>query len=508
MLRVSILIPLLAILAGCGSDDPTAPLQTDPPERLFVAPGGSGDGSADAPYGDLEEAVTASGPGDTLSLATGDYDLAEDLQLGWNLTIVGAGMDSTRIAGRILNAAPDSATAVRIARLACDFIGFAVGCPDRPAKLLADSCAVDGVMVSEPYSHVMEFRGCDIEGGIGFSHGGGDGRHVFEECRMRSAAYSHGSGAYHNVLDDCEIEAGIAMTHGDGGTVRVEDCTIGVGISDSSGEVTTIIRNNHFLGGGITDASGGASTPGNPVEDHIVEGNVFDNGFIVSSGASMVIRGNTITVPADTPGILLSTGAPSVINDNVINLPEADLPPGFDWRQPSMTPFVAAIHTTSNAGEIVGNTITGGAIGLYDNSGADPVADNVLTGQKIGVLTIGTGAYRDNTITGCALDGLIFGAGGPIEGNVITGCGGAGLRLIQPADLGGGPDGSAGGNVLRDNAGYDLVIEVDAAADTLYARHNLWDHVDLSEIDALDVWDGKDDPTRATVIVDPVGSER
>ncbi len=60
-------------VAGCGLpvafDEGLSPTRT-----LHVAPGGSGDGSAGAPFGDIEAAMRAATPGTEVRLAAGTYD--------------------------------------------------------------------------------------------------------------------------------------------------------------------------------------------------------------------------------------------------------------------------------------------------------------------------------------------------------------------------------------------------------------------------------------------------
>ena len=99
-----------------------------------------------------------------------------------------------------------------------------------------------------------------------------------------------------------------------------------------------------------------------------------------------------------------------------------------------------------------------------------------------------------------------------MDGNVVTGNGGAGIRFLAPngvwapIDLGGG--GGLGGNVLRGNKGFDLVIECLATdAATILARNNAWDHATESQIGELDILDGRDDAARSVADFLPLRSK-
>ena len=132
---------------------------------------------------------------------------------------------------------------------------------------------------------------------------------------------------------------------------------------------------------------------------------------------------------------------------------------------------------------------------------ASPVvlADNVISGSHVGLSGVVVGACRGNVVTDCKGDGMRLTINGPVEGNLVTRNGGAGVRF-SGADLGGGTHGSLGGNTLRGNGAFDLVIlSLAADAATILAEGNVWDHRTEALIQAQDIWDGDDDPALSKV---------
>lgn len=79
----------IAIMAQLTFVDP----QLDNRYR-YVAPGGSGDGSIDAPFGSIQEAVTSAGLGDTIYVAAGDYEVTKQIDVTQTVRIFG-GYDET-----------------------------------------------------------------------------------------------------------------------------------------------------------------------------------------------------------------------------------------------------------------------------------------------------------------------------------------------------------------------------------------------------------------------------
>jgi len=505
---------VLVTLSGCGGDnDLTTPPDT-PPDRgtYFVDPSHSGpeDGSPEKPFDSLDEAVAAASAGDTLLLVAGQYLMGGDLSLPRPVVIIGAGKDASFLGAGLRVAATDSSRGVVVKKLACPAVSFTNDVADYPSPIEVDSCAVDSVSIFHPANHRYVIKNSEVALGIGYAHGSGDCHHVVRYCTVGGTiGYAHADGANLNVVEDCQVGGQIRLANGGGATFSVKRNIIQSGIDDASGACWTTISDNHIPQGSIDDRSGGFA---DGLEDHIIENNQLDDGVISSKGTSVTIRNNIITCDDPVSGVVTKSGFPTNIVGNTITVPYLPLPPGFDWATAGDLETLdanAVIITAAGGGEISDNILVGGSVGIYDSSGAFLVGDNTISNCDIGIWTVGGGHFRNNTITDCGDDGMIFAATGPITGNTITGCGGAGIRLVGDCDLGGGEDGGLGGNILRNNAGYELVIEVAASIiDTIYAQFNLWDHTTESDIDEFDILDGKDDPTKSVVVFLPVGEER
>lgn len=101
-------------------------------------------------------------------------------------------------------------------------------------------------------------------------------------------------------------------------------------------------------------------------------------------------------------------------------------------------------------------------VAIYVRGGG---ADSVISGNVI----------QNNNLGIAFVDGS--GGGTRIENNVIT-QNGTGVEYDSPTtsgDLGGGPTGSVGGNVIAGNMG-DLWTNISSTS-TIYAANNYWDHV-------------------------------
>ncbi|MFH1501676.1 MAG: DUF1565 domain-containing protein, partial [Candidatus Eisenbacteria bacterium] len=140
---------------------------------------------------------------------------------------------------------------------------------------------------------------------------------------------------------------------------------------------------------------------------------------------------------------------------------------------------------------------------------------NRVTDAHVGIYAMAPNGkdYRDNSVRDCVSDGMVTDTWfsptgyGAFEGNSIMDNGGAGIRMLYPVDLGGGAQGSTGGNILTGNGNYDLYVEVPVGdAATVYARHNAWDHATEGEIDASDVYDASDDGSVSDVDFMPLAS--
>jgi hypothetical protein len=111
------------------------------------------------------------------------------------------------------------------------------------------------------------------------------------------------------------------------------------------------------------------------------------------------------------------------------------------------------------------NTVTGAThqVGVY----IDASTNHVITGNQI--------VNNGGSSTGSGLDFAKGGAGSKVENNVITGNGFGVEYDVAGGDLGGGPAGSAGGNLISCNTQNDIVIFAPTSI-TISAANNSWDH--------------------------------
>lgn len=520
-LTVCALVTLAAVALGlgCSSSSPSGPDDNggddQPGEFVYVDPSYVGEelGTQDKPFNTIEEGIDAAGKGDIVVLAAGTYAGRTDIDVPRVMTIRGAGAGSSIVDARFSVSADPDTQAVRIKSLSCEEVMFwgnraelVVDPGDTVfAPIVVDSCAVDTVDVGYPATHSYTIRNSVITYGVGFNHG-----YVFDSalnevrnCMVgRGVRFAHGGGDVTNIVENCSIAGAVTLLQGAGSTNTISSNTVN-GILDSSGACATVISNNVLPTGDLVDKSGGWGS-----EDQFIEWNEIENGVVILTSGNATCRYNTINAPAETIALKAYCGAPANVVGNTITLPYEELDPE--------TYHGIGILASCGAGVVTDNTITGGALGILDRCAATEISGNVISGAHMGMFLGHPNGkdIRGNTVTGCVADGVVVEryyvgglAYGVFEDNTFADNGGAGLRLLYPADVGGGAQNSLGGNVLTGNGDYDLVVEVPAdTAAVIYARHNTWDHATEGEIDSDDVYDANDDGSLADVDFMPLGS--
>jgi len=155
---------------------------------------------------------------------------------------------------------------------------------------------------------------------------------------------------------------------------------------------------------------------------------------------------------------------------------------------------------------VTGNIIRGGQIGYYSKAGTEDFSANEISGSYIGFFSSGAEEVHHNIIKNCHGDGMImYGLRGRIHNNMIKYNAGSGVHVIRPEiDLGGGNFDGPGNNVITGNGNFDLYIDCMSAQNpVMFAKYNVWDHTDASEIRQYDIWDGSDSTGLVTVDFTP-----
>lgn len=161
-------------------------------------------------------------------------------------------------------------------------------------------------------------------------------------------------------------------------------------------------------------------------------------------------------------------------------------------------------------GEISNVQFTGNETGLLLLSSNVSVLNNVIGGNSIGIRSIRGDSSRieQNTLQGNnagepGIGVLISSAAPALRRNQITINPGGGVVIDGESnpDLGGGGR-SDGANTLSCNGRGDLINNGDSA---IFARNNLWDHLDPDEIDAVNSGSGTVDTAGAGVAAQNCG---
>jgi hypothetical protein len=324
-----------------------------------------------------------------------------------------------------------------------------------------------------------------------------------------SIAFSQGSGVAYNTVRNNTCGT-VLIYSGAGYTYLVENNDIQYGIIDASGVCTTRITNNRIYDGCIIDNSG--SSPYG-IEDQIIEFNTINcnedsplfqdedaKAAIIARPSSVTLRNNTLTCSGAVYGIYSKSGAPFHVIDNTITVDE------FYELSQDPDEAVCGLYTKAGWGYVTGNIIHGGQIGYYSMAGTESFSNNEISGSYIGFFSSGAEEVHHNTIRDCHGDGMImYGLRGPVHNNVVKDNAGSGIHIVRPdIDLGGGPDNCPGNNIITGNGNYDLYIECQSTQyPVLYAKHNVWDHMEAADIMQYDIRDGSDSTGLVSVDFSP-----
>jgi len=496
----------LTLALGCsgGSNPAGSNDDDDPPAggRVYVDASyvGVEDGTFEHPYDTIDEGIGAASRGDTVIVAAGSYSRRTEIDVPVAITLIGAGDDLTVVDAMFVVSAPEDTVPVLLKHMAFERATFQ-GSVRSPrvefAPIEIDSCDAGVVNVGYPPDHSYTVTNSTIDS-VRFWHGVSDhATHALVNCSIAgNIQFAHGSGDITTIVENCTIGGKIWMRNGSNATFTIAGNTVH-GIVDKSGVNVTTISGNTLPTGNIVDKSGGLQ------DSQIIEGNNVQNGVLQIESSSATVRYNTVSAPADTFAIEMNCGAPANLIGNTVTLPAGSEPTGAPetWRN-------IGIKATCGEGVIQGNTVNGGSIGIWDVSGATTLFANTISGSYYGIVAaLGMDkVVTGNVVSDCSSDGIRFLAEnlayeyGAFEGNTVTNNGGAGVRLFRDIDLGGGAEGSVGGNIFTGNGDYDLYIEVPATTTpVISAWGNSWDHGSEAEVDAHDVYDANDDPSLADV---------
>lgn len=336
----------------------------------------------------------------------------------------------------------------------------------------------------------------------GFSNSDLSMNHYTEisDVRFNSLYLGNGNGTATVVVSNCRLQE-VSLYSANGYTFKVQNSTLDYGITNASGECTYWFTNNIIINGIIDDRSG--AIPG--VESHFIENNKISNSglsnmtdaVVTVSSVSVTILNNLIHCTGQGSGILTSSDSPTNIIGNTILLNNGS---------PIQGTF--GIKTSAGYGVVRENTIQGAGVGYHSHSFAELFESNTIRQCNIGFYSRGAEEVKNNLIENCTSDGMVlYGIRGPISGNEIRSNGGAGIRLLQNVDLGGGPDSCPGNNTIQGNADFDLYVAIPPQTHpfTVFADHNIWDHSDSADIAAYDIYIPNELQGTVSVHIWPVG---
>jgi hypothetical protein len=490
------------LMPGCGGDDGGTGPEIVTVDSIYVDVHsfGTPDGTSASPYNTLTEAISVAAAGDVLIILAGEYDGAETfpIDLKPELTLQGEDATTTLIRGSIRDMNVDDSRAVVLKDLSCE--GFTFGrnaAPGTPTDVnIIKRCIIQGdVEIAHGGGHSFTVDSCGVTGDVTFGHGSGDCRDAIRWSTVDgtvsfSSAEAATTDGLVQVIIECEVDEGIFFNSGAGAADTIIECDIdSVGISYKSGNANAYIAYNTIDNGRIIDKSGSG-------DQYIVHNNITckalgleeDSACVFASGASDIVTHNTISALFGADGIVARSGYPTIIDSNSINVSGGG----------------QCIFTESAAGQVVGNSVTGGAVGLTDSSGALLVAFNQISRCGTGTIVSSAARYLHNTISECTMDGMIIEySGQAIDSNTVIDNSGAGIRILEAdTDFGGGPYSGFGGNTITGNTAWDFVNE---SADTVWAKFNFWDHADSGSVDASDIYDKEENASSGPVIFMPLG---
>ena len=330
--------------ATCPAGDYPIDLPADAPV-VYVRPGGTGDGTMDAPYGSLSAAVRASTRGTVIALAKGTYDAPHRLPGGF--TVVGACAAETVLVNDVIATAP----VVTVEGDGAVLRDVRVG-PSASAGIVAamgGSFELDGVVVDGVTRFGVVLVGAELaarrlvvsETRLQPSIGGGRGL-VAERgstAELREAAFLDNAemglqvlGGSRVVIEDGVIAgtgAGVAGVPGD----MIADST-GIFAFDAA-DVTlrrVVIEDNYDQGIGLFDATTTLVVESSVIRDHVPP-DVGGRGgsALLAQGATATLRRTVVSRTHDL-AVVGAGGAHVMLEDAIVRDTQPDLAGNIEGR--------------------------------------------------------------------------------------------------------------------------------------------------------------------------------
>ena len=477
-------------------------------------------GSLQYPFNTVTEGIDAAGAGDTVYIFSGAYFIDETfpIYLKAGITLLGENRDLTVIQDSLALLVTSESEPVFIHNLTFERIKITRSSPGTIPQLpnLIKNCSInEDVEIAYYGIHRFSIESCSIGGGVGFN--------IARDSLNRTSEE-------YNTIYNCEIDSSFLCEFTGNHKFIIQGCTIGLEVAfacsiDSIFTDPDIFITDNLIGGYLSIYGVRTAT--------MISGNTVNEGILLTisgHGKSQNILNNEITSSSSTlDGIYLKlASSPALVENNEINLTQ-----NFTglYIKSSDTVVVkgniihggrAGFEFIGSKGSVLGNTITESDTGMMLLSSHLLCNENSISNcSNAGIISEGTGSFNYNTITNCSTgiiesagdfyhntvsdctgDGIISTISGVFGNNKISNNQGAGIRIQNFADIGGGPFDSPGNNILQGNGNYDLLIE--STLDSLiYAKHNLWDHIIENEISQFDIYDKNDDTTLALVIFTP-----
>jgi hypothetical protein len=268
---------------------------------------------------------------------------------------------------------------------------------------------------------------------------------------------------------------------GNGVDITADDIVVqGITVDGAANHNISISNADNITISNVTATNAGAIGINGPYNDggahHLVmsENMVRDNAF---RGVVLTAKNNTVLDVAISGNSISNNGDAAVFLGTSTGYNGAD--------QSAITGTVSANTITENGGG------SGHGLWLRSNGGGifdmtiteNVIADNELAGLLLQGISVGTNTtvVSGNTITGNGGDGVNATAYGTstitssLSGNTITGNTGYGVSVsnVGGFDMGGGTQGSAGGNRLFNNSLEDLRV-TSAIGSNIAAENNWW----------------------------------
>jgi len=540
-------VAALALLVGLGlgcatSSGPSGPGDDDGPGCvIFVDAAYSGDetGTKEQPFNTIDEGVAAADSGCVVRLAAGTYASARGSVVVPHLMgFIGAGKGESRVDATFELAMFTPTDPVRVCSLSCENVVFGIK-PDSTAYAFApvtiSDCHLDAIAeTTRAVGSNAPFRliDCEVDGSIDIMNRSCESARTVRGCNVGGDVLLHQIAGDTSAVLNSTVGGDVSLWTVVGERQTVSGNTVagsvklyGVSIDEQAIESNTVSGDSLYtwsMSCDRTTVTGNAvpnaaiSCTGTSSSDLSVDDNVLAGaGIVVIAKATYgSISGNSVTLPRyGDDGIRLRARVSDLdITDNTVAMPYGP-PTGVPAEEDTLAP--AAIRAISVSGPFVrDNSTTGGTYGVYCLSVSAEVTGNAVSGAHTGIYVRATACdIDDNAVTDCVGDGLHLGAKADtmeiaayfVSANTLSDNGGAGIRANATAVL--GVVSGRTGNTLTGNGDYDLVVETQASeAETLLAEGNLWDHATVEDVDLFDVWDGKDDPSLAVVLLEPLGS--